>query len=162
VRAANARTGPAWRASAREQQQQAAGSKHGPRKFYTGPILIVIFLGIEVLLGTRIIGQATSQAPDVFPFSAVFLTTDYLVLPFRNLRPEPDWKETGIVQFATLVAFEAYLIAFLALIFLVQVVHIAAWFVRRGRRNASAKLAAVVETDVAQVGVPQPETQQAA
>jgi hypothetical protein len=159
VRATNARTGPAWRASAHEQQQHARTLRHGARKFYTGPLLILLFLAIEALLGARIAGQATSQNPAIFPFSFVFWLTDFLVLPFRNLQPEPAIKETGIVEFATLVAFEAYLVAFLVLIFLIQVVHITAWFVRRSRRRSGPVL---VTVEQAPVSTQQTETQQAA
>jgi hypothetical protein len=159
LRATNVRTGPAWRASAREQQRHARALRDGPRKFYVGPLLILLFLGIEALLGARIVGQATSQSADVWPFSFVFWLTDFLVQPFRDIRPEPALKETGIVEFATLIAFEAYLVAFLVLIFLIQVVHISAWFVRRARRRAQASLATV---EPVAVSTPQTETQQAA
>lgn len=159
MRATNARTGPAWRASAHEQQLHAGTLRHGARKFYTGPLLILLFLAIEALLGARIVGQATSQDPAIFPFSFVFWLTDLLVLPFRDLRPEPAIKETGIVEFATLVAFEAYLVAFLVLIFLIQVVHITAWFVRRSRRRSRP---ALVTVEQAPATTQQTETQQAA
>jgi hypothetical protein len=137
------RSGPAWRASAREQQRQAKAATHRQRKFYFGPLLIFVFLVIELLLGTRILFQATSQNPEWWPFALDLKLTEFLVSPFRDLRPEPEMKETGIVEFATLVAFEAYLVTALALIFLIQLVHISAWFVRRGRRDRRARLSVV-------------------
>ena len=159
MRATNARTGPAWRASAREQQRHARALRHGQRKFYAGPLLILLFLGVEALLGARIAAQATSQSSDLMPFSFVFWLSGYLVQPFRDIRPDPALKETGIVEFSTLVAFEAYLVFFLVLIFLIQVVHISAWFVRRARRRETPVLSSV-ET----LALPgqQTETQQAA
>ncbi|MGE0058568.1 MAG: hypothetical protein AB7P33_14745 [Dehalococcoidia bacterium] len=142
MRATRAQTGPAWRASARETQRQATRTR-GHRKFYTGPILILLFIVVELLLIGRIAGQATSQDPQWSPFATLLWLTDYLVLPFRDLRPEPALKDTGVVEFATLVAVEAYLVAFLALIFLIQLVHICAWFVRRSRRNNRPTLSTV-------------------
>jgi hypothetical protein len=129
------RSGPAWRASAKEQQRQAQATKRPPRKLYIGPLIIAIFLVIEMLLGTRILFQATSQDPTWWPFAWNLKLTDVLISPFLDVRPEPTVKETGVVEFATLVAFEAYLIAALALLLLIQVVHIFAWIFRRGRRS---------------------------
>jgi hypothetical protein len=145
VSAANVRSGPAWRASAREQQRQAEVTTHKPRKLYIGPLVIIVFFVIEMLIGTRILFQATSQNPNWWPFALDLKLTDVLVSPFRDIQAEPEVKQTGVVEFAALVAFEAYLIAALALLFLIQVVHILAWFVRRGRRGRTPALA-VVET----------------
>ena len=135
MRAANVRSGPAWRASAKEQQRRPEASTQRHPKFYIGPLVIFAFLVIEMLLGTRILFQATSQDPNWWPFALDLKLTDVLIQPFRDIRPEPEVKETGVVEFAVLVAFEAYLIAALVLLFVIQVVHILAWFVRRGRRH---------------------------
>jgi len=92
------------------------------------------FIVIEALLATRIAGQATSQDPNWRVFGGLLTITDFLVAPFRDLRPEPVTKPTGVVEFSTLVAFEAYLVGFLVLIFLLQLTRISAWFIRRSRK----------------------------
>lgn len=160
MRTTNAHYGPAWRESARKQRKEAMARRRGARKFYTGPALIVVFAGIQLLLAARILGQVTSQDPSWWPFAAVLFVSDILVQPFRSIQAEPALKQTGVVEFASLVAFEAYLVAFLTLIFLIQVVHIGAWFVRRNRGKAAHAPA----TEPVPAGLPsQPaEAQQAA
>ncbi len=135
MRATDARSFPAWRSRARSQPQHQAKDRvaRKPRKLYIGPLLVMAFIVIEASLATRIAGQMTSQDPSWWAFGGLLAGTDVLVAPFRDLRPEPAMKETGVVEFSTLVAFEAYLVAFLALIFLIQLTHISAWFVRRAR-----------------------------
>jgi hypothetical protein len=117
---------------------------------------------VEALLATRIAGQATSQDPDWWVFGGLLTLTDVLVSPFRDIKPEPSFKETGVVEFATLVAFEAYLVAGLALIFLIQLVHIGAWFVRRARRSSKPALTLMEPVLVEPAAVPQQEGSQAA
>ena len=163
MRASDARPGRAWLARARPQQQRAAKTRvaRRRRKLYIGPLLIMTFIVIEALLATRIAGQATSQEPNWWVFGGILTVTDVLVAPFRNLQPEPIVKDTGVVEFSTLVALEAYLVGFLALIFLIQLVHIGAWFFRGGRRSSKPALA-LMESQPAAIGLEQESSQQAA
>lgn len=138
--------GPEWRSSARRYDRSRYRAERARRKLYTGPILIAIFAAIEGLLALRILGQATSADTSSSLFRPVMVITDLLVAPFRDLRPEHTAKDTGIIEFSSLVAFEAYLVIGLALIFLIQVTRIAAWFITRKRRAlAQAALAAELQ-----------------
>lgn len=149
--------GPEWRSSARRYDRTRYRPERGRRKLYTGPLLVALFATIEGLLALRILGQATSTDPSSFPFRPVVALTNLLVAPFRNLRPEYTAKETGIIEFSSLMAFEVYLVAGLALIFLIQVTRITAWYVTRKRRAlAQAALAAELQ------GTPEPEAAEAA
>ena len=132
MEASHARSGSLWRSRTATPEERGSdpASVKRRRKFYVGPLLMMVFVSIEALIATRIVGQATAQNPDWWVFGAVLTITDFLLQPFRDIRPEPALKETGVVEFTAILAFEAYLVAFLALIFLVQATRSCAWLLR--------------------------------
>jgi len=65
----------------------------------------------EVLLAVRFVVQFMGMG-----WSFVVLLTDPLVAPFREFEPSPTDKTTGVFEFATVLAAEVYLLAFMVLV----------------------------------------------
>lgn len=79
---------------------------------------LAVGLTIEALLGLRVWAQISNHSLHGGPLGLVFGLTDLLVQPFRSFEPSQPIRETGIIEIATLVAMEAYLIGTLALFFM--------------------------------------------
>jgi hypothetical protein len=102
-----------WAPRAAETAQHAAGAALNPR-YLLGRLTWFIILGgivIEALLAVRLWAQLTSQAATEQPLSYVFSATDFLIGPFRSAETAQPIRETGVLEFSTLVAMEAYLAA---------------------------------------------------
>lgn len=93
-------------------------------KITTGRLMLLALLGgaaIEALLGARLWAQLTAQSVDSGILLLVFDATEPLVSPFRGYEPSLPIKQTGILELATLIAIQAYLIAAIALLLLIGV-----------------------------------------
>jgi hypothetical protein len=84
-----------------------------------GPIGLICLAGIiiEALLALRVWAQLTSQ-PESGVVSVILGVSGLLVAPFRGFEGSPPLQETGILEFATILAIEAYLVGWLAAVFI--------------------------------------------
>jgi len=74
-------------------------------------LLCVMACVTEVLLAVRFVVQFTGMG-----WSLVVLLTEPLVAPFRSFEPSTTEKTTGVFEFATVLAAEAYLLAFVLIL----------------------------------------------
>jgi hypothetical protein len=72
--------------------------------------LVALCFAVEILLGARVFTQVAYKE-DVGGIAGTLLSeTDMLVAPFENFEGSPVLHDTGVVEFATLTAMEAYLV----------------------------------------------------
>jgi hypothetical protein len=82
-------------------------------RLMTGRLMWFLVLGgifVESLLAFRLWTQIRGQDVSSGLSGLAFEMSGFFVSPFRELEPTQPIKETGIIEFATLVAMEAYLI----------------------------------------------------
>ncbi|MPZ48370.1 MAG: hypothetical protein GEU75_03500 [Dehalococcoidia bacterium] len=76
-------------------------------------LVLLAGLIVEGLLAARLWAQLTRQSLETWLMRSVFSATDFLISPFQDLEPSQSIRMTGVLEFATLVAMEVYLVAIL-------------------------------------------------
>ena len=77
-------------------------------------LVLLTGLTIEALLAYRLWVQLTSQTLTSGALSLLFDVSTFLITPFASMETTTPIKTTGVLEFSTLVALEAYLAATLA------------------------------------------------
>jgi hypothetical protein len=133
--------------------------------------IVAVAVVVEALLVGRMFVQLAYEPQVTGIAGTVLMLTDPLVSPFRELEGTAILHDTGVVEFATLTAMEAYLVGtivfVLALLFWSEFLHmyrrVAAYFYERGQRRQAvvSNEAAVPEAQPASI-TPVPDVSPAA
>jgi hypothetical protein len=127
------RTAADWASKFADSSRDLAANLVNPRYFVGRLAWIVFFTGltVEALLATRLWAQLTHQSITSGALAMVFDVTGFLISPFADMEPSQPIKSTGVLEFATLVALNAYLAAtlagLLALFILPKLVRLVLW-----------------------------------
>ena len=84
-------------------------------------LTLLVGMTVEALLGARLWAQLTAQTIDTGVLRFVFDATGPLISPFEQFEPSSQIKQTGILEIATLIAMQAYLIATVAVLVFIAV-----------------------------------------
>jgi hypothetical protein len=74
-------------------------------------LVLLTGLVVEGLLAFRLWVQITNQSLTSSAMSLLFEASTFLISPFASMETTQPIKDTGVLEFATLVALEAYLAA---------------------------------------------------
>jgi hypothetical protein len=119
--------------------------------------VVAICVAIEGLLIGRVFVQIAYQ-PEIEGLGGTVLNlTNHLVSPFRSFEGTTLLRDTGVVEFATLTAMEAYLVATIGIVLLLmfwsEFLHmyrrVAGFFVERAEKRQSAAAMGSDDTEAA-------------
>jgi hypothetical protein len=117
--------------SRRFELRDFARTAHGSLGWLAIATLVAVVIVQALLLG-RLWLQLTSQDVESGLRGTLFSITNELVQPFTGLEPSEPIKSTGILEFATLVAIEVYLVIAASILILAFILRSALSLIQRG------------------------------